>query len=61
MKKTQGILFILAFVFIGSVFTTPIYGRVVAAITKGGTSDIRTLSENDGCDEDDDDEDDHAE
>lgn len=61
MKKTQGILFLLAFVLIGSVATTPIYGRVVSAITGKAPSDIQTQNQTDGCDEDDDDDEDHNE
>lgn len=61
MKKTQGILFLLAFVLIGSVATTPIYGRVVSAITGKAPSDIGIQQQTDGCDDEDDDDDEHNE
>lgn len=47
---------LLALLILCSATTPSMYGRVMT--TTPGTSDVRTLSESDGCDDDDDDDDD---
>lgn len=61
MKNTKGLLFILGFLLVGSVFSTPIKARMVGASSQEGASDIQTFSENDDCDDDEDEDEDHSE